>query len=278
MKTKKIALVFSLAVASYFFEPQFSCADESVPARITITVMAAGKEASEVMLPVGVHGDINFKGNHRDFDEEHAIYHLTGNAQIEIKIKGIGPITFIGDDITMKVEHLDSEKAKAITDLDAMGVTDQSIRMKATSGKLSSAEEALQEEIDKKNMARLASIINQFGWPGVRFAGASGSQNAFLVLQHADSDSQHKYLPILREAVARHDALADELALLEDRVRVNDGLQQLYGSQVKPRGSAMELYPIEDEANVDKRREAIGLESLAEYAKRFGITYKPITP
>jgi hypothetical protein len=38
----------------------------------------------------------------------------------------------------------------------------------------------------------------------------------------------------------------------------------------------MELYPIEDEANVDARRDAAGLEPLAEYLKRvFGIDYAP---
>ena len=37
----------------------------------------------------------------------------------------------------------------------------------------------------------------------------------------------------------------------------------------------LELWPIDDEANVDARRKAAGLEPLADYVRRFGLTYKP---
>jgi hypothetical protein len=267
--------VLSIAIIFKFLTLPTCYADESSPTRITISIVSAGKEISEVMLPIGIRPEVDIKGNHKDFDEEHSIYRVVGNAQIEFKIKSLGSLTFIGDELVVKIEHLDSEKTKAIADLEAMGASDQSIRMHAISGHLSSADAALQVSIDKKNMARLADIIKQYGWPGVRFAGASGSQNAFFVLQHADSENQHKFLPILRDAVSKNDALGSELALLEDRVRFEDGLPQIYGSQTKPNSSPMELYPIEDEANVDKRRAAIGLPPLAEIAKIMGFVYKP---
>lgn len=272
---KKLPLAFCFAIAYHFFVSPISHAEESAPVRITISVIAAGKEVSELILPIGVHAEIDFQGNHQDFDEEHSIYHLTGNAQIEVKTKDFGAMTLIGDEVIVKAEHLDADKARAIADLEAMGASDQSVRKKSLSAPLTSADWALQESIDEKNMARLADIIKKYGWPGVRFAGAAGAQNAFLVLQHADSDSQHTYLPLLREAVGRNDAVASDLALLEDRVRMSDGLPQLYGSQFRPNSSPMEFWPIEDEANVDKRRAAIGLEPLADYAKRFGIEYRP---
>ncbi len=34
-----------------------------------------------------------------------------------------------------------------------------------------------------------------------------------------------------------------------------------------------EFYPIEREANVDKRRASVGLEPLEQYAKYFGVDY-----
>lgn len=37
-----------------------------------------------------------------------------------------------------------------------------------------------------------------------------------------------------------------------------------------------DFHPIEDEANVDKRRAEIGLGPLEEYARLFGIEYKPV--
>jgi len=37
-----------------------------------------------------------------------------------------------------------------------------------------------------------------------------------------------------------------------------------------------EFFPIADEAHVDERRASVGLEPLADYAKGFGLEYKPV--
>ena len=34
-----------------------------------------------------------------------------------------------------------------------------------------------------------------------------------------------------------------------------------------------EVWPIEDEKNVNQRRDSLGLEPMEEYAKRFGLKY-----
>jgi hypothetical protein len=86
-----------------------------------------------------------------------------------------------------------------------MAGPDQLYRGRSATGNLSPEEWKKQNEIDAANMKRLAEIIDAYGWPGLRFAGAA-SQTAFLVLQHADHDSQRKYLPLLRAAVKRNDA------------------------------------------------------------------------
>lgn len=96
---------------------------------------------------------------------------------------------------------------------------------------------------------------------------------AFLVLQHADTGTQRKYLPLLRDAVRRKDALGSHLAMLEDRVRVADGKPQLYGTQLG--GAPLRFDPIEDEAHVDERRAGVGLPPMAEYARMFGASYTP---
>jgi len=69
----------------------------------------------------------------------------------------------------------------------------------------------------------------------------------------------------------------DKLALLEDRVLVREGNAQIYGTQLKrnQETGALELEPITDEANVDKRRAEMGMESLADYLKRFDLEYTP---
>ena len=47
---------------------------------------------------------------------------------------------------------------------------------------------------------------------------------------------QEDYLPVMREAVAEGKARAHELAMFEDRVAVNHGRPQIYGSQVDADG------------------------------------------
>lgn len=131
-----------------------------------------------------------------------------------------------------------------------------------------------QQPIDDANIARLRQIIHEHGWPGRSLVGDKGAGAAFLVLQHADYAEQKKYLPLLRAAAAAGEARREDLALLEDRVLTSEGQKQIYGSQLKQNEQGvLEFYPIEDEVNVDLRRQAVGLQPLAEYAKHFGIEY-----
>mgnify|MGYP001560728744 CR=1 FL=1 len=61
-----------------------------------------------------------------------------------------------------------------------------------------------------------------------------------------------------------------DVAYLEDRILVNEGKPQLYGTQFlegAPR-------PIKDPDHVDERRKSVGLESLAEGIKEHREFYK----
>ena len=58
-----------------------------------------------------------------------------------------------------------------------------------------------QQPIDQPNIARLAQIIEEHGWPGRSLVGDKGALAAFLVLQHAGHSYQKKYLPLVRAAV-----------------------------------------------------------------------------
>ena len=135
-----------------------------------------------------------------------------------------------------------------------------------------------QERLDKRNIRRLVQIINKYGWPGRSLVGKEGSLTAFLIIQHAELEDQKKYFPMLKEAVRRGEANQDYAALLEDRILMREGKKQIYGSQLhfNEVTKKLELWPIEDEENVDARRTSVGLEPLAEYVKRFGLEYKPL--
>ena len=135
-----------------------------------------------------------------------------------------------------------------------------------------------QERLDKRNIKRLVQIIDKYGWPGRSLVGREASLTAFLIIQHADLEDQKKYFPMLKEAVRRGEANQDYAALLEDRILMREGKKQIYGSQlhVNEVTKQLELWPIEDEENVDARRTSVGLEPLAEYVKRFRLEYKPL--
>jgi len=126
--------------------------------------------------------------------------------------------------------------------------------------------------IDAKNVARLVEILEAHGWPGSTLVGETACKSAFLVLQHADLATQKRYLPLLREATAAGEIETTALPMLEDRVRMREGRDQLYGSQlVHGEDGKPALWPIEDEAHVDERRASVGLPPLAEYLARAGL-------
>jgi uncharacterized protein (TIGR03067 family) len=131
-------------------------------------------------------------------------------------------------------------------------------------------------EVDRKNTAWLKVVVDKHGWPGKTLVGREGAQAAWLLAQHADQDRdfQKKCLPLIAEAVKKGEAQPTHLAYLTDRVRVGEGKSQLYGTQLRTEDGKTEPLPIEDEANVDKRRKEVGLGPLADYLKSFEALQK----
>jgi hypothetical protein len=134
-----------------------------------------------------------------------------------------------------------------------------------------------QTEIDNRLLKRVEEIIRQYGWPRKSLVGPEASLAAFLIIQHADYEYQKKYFPLINDAKNQGEIDPRHVALLEDRILMREGKKQIYGSQLKrnEKTGKHEMWPVEDEENLDKRRAAIGLEPIAEYLKHFGVTYVP---
>ena len=130
-------------------------------------------------------------------------------------------------------------------------------------------------EQDSINLVQVKAILDKQGWVGPRKIGAQANQALFLVIQHSDQATQDKYLPMMQEAVKKGDAQPSDLALLEDRIALGQGKKQLYGSQIGTNEATGKPYvlPLEDPANVDKRRAKVGLPPLNEYLKHFGFAW-----
>jgi hypothetical protein len=132
------------------------------------------------------------------------------------------------------------------------------------------------QELDRKHTARLKEIVAKHGWPGKSLVGTDGAHDAWLLVQHADLDRafQKRCLELMEAAAAKDEVSRQDFAYLTDRVLVGEGKKQRFGTQFKEEKGAMVPQPIEDEANVDKRRAAIGLPPLAEYKKTIEELYQ----
>lgn len=128
---------------------------------------------------------------------------------------------------------------------------------------------------DSLNLLEITRILDTRGWLGASVVGKKGNSTLFLVIQHSDQKTQEKYLPMMRNAVAKGNAMASSLALLEDRVALGQGKKQVYGSQIGFFQASGENYvlPLEDPDNVDKRRAEVGLNKLEEYVSYWGMTW-----
>jgi len=128
--------------------------------------------------------------------------------------------------------------------------------------------------VDMSNTSRIKEIIREHGWPGPNLVGHDGTAAAWLLVQHSTIEFQREMLPIVKEAYTAGTLSGGNYALLFDRVLVNEGKAQVFGSQGKWNDGVLGLHPIEDEVNVDKRRAEVGLGPLSEYLERLREVYQ----
>lgn len=124
------------------------------------------------------------------------------------------------------------------------------------------------EEIDRDNTARLRAIVSEHGWPTRSLVGADGAKAAWLLVQHADlaPDFQRRCLELM-QAAPEGEVARDHIAYLTDRVAVNSGQPQVYGTQFHSVGGKLVPRPIRDPQAVDARRANMNLSSLGIYTR-----------
>lgn len=132
---------------------------------------------------------------------------------------------------------------------------------------------ALMNETDSINILIIDSVLKQYGWLSPLQVGQRASAAPFFVIQHSDIKYQEAYYPMMLAAVQRGELEASRFAMLVDRIRVRNGLPQLYGTQLSwdRENNKWKFDEILDAEHVDEHRASVGLEPLAEYGKNFGI-------
>lgn len=189
-------------------------------------------------------------------------------------VLGFFAVTTFGQE-TQKAASAQSFNQSLKAELEAIYDSDQKIRKQLDPANVASSMELIHkmEADDAENLKKIKAILDKHGWLGPDQVGPKASEAIFLVIQHADIETQEKYLPIMRVAVKEKKARGSSLAMLEDRVRIGRGKMQIYGTQLKlnQQSHKYELSPLEDPKNVDKRRAEVGLGPLADYLAKWGI-------
>ena len=122
------------------------------------------------------------------------------------------------------------------------------------------------QRVHRENAEALAELIEAHGWPGVALVGRDGCRAAWLVAQHAIATPvlQRWFLTCLRQAAEAGEVPRRQWAMLEDRVRFNEGRPQRFGTVLDWNDAGELDCALEDPADVDSRRRAVGLPPFAE--------------
>lgn len=133
----------------------------------------------------------------------------------------------------------------------------------------------LKNLLNKQNQKELDSLVEVYGFPKLSIYGYTICKAAFMVVQHADTYYQNKFLPTFNQHLQHNEIEKPNYAIFIDRLLINQGKKQLYGSQIKTNADGShELFPIDDPSNVDSRRKEMGMIPLKEYLSYFQVSSK----
>ena len=165
-------------------------------------------------------------------------------------------------------------RAKIDSLLCDIGRKDQEVReewAKVATGSVTQ-EEAIKyalkmEETDSANLASVSNILDTYGWP----SGLSDAANKaiFLVIDHSDLKTMNKYIGLFRDAVEKGYIQMNDLVTMEDRMLMNEGKPQKYGTQAyslaEDGKTVIYIWPVEDPNKLDELRKSVGLIPIEEY-------------
>ena len=154
-------------------------------------------------------------------------------------------------------------------ELQAMLREDQEVRQRWMQDQ---SNQTIRDEVralSKKHVARLDAIVAEHGWPGRTLFGHNGMTAAWTIAQHGGAEVLGRMLPLMYEAVRRRELDESLYATSLDRVLVQRGMKQMYGTQFDVDAATGKCEPmaVEDPEHVDERRLRAGMPTLAEYTK-----------
>jgi hypothetical protein len=126
------------------------------------------------------------------------------------------------------------------------------------------------ERASAEHIKQLRAILARGGWPGISQVGEEAARAAWLIAQHAgavDAEFQRTCANLLGDTVAAGDGNPEQLAALLDRVELEAGREQLFGTHLEQvdDGDWAPIRGISDPVETDARRRRLGLKPWADY-------------
>ena len=128
---------------------------------------------------------------------------------------------------------------------------------------------SFKDSVYRSHQKRLNEVFKKYGFPGFSLVGENGSNNFWLLTQHADFNPQFQQnvLEKMKVEVDKENADPSSYGLLVDRVNLNTGKKQIYGTQLTYNLEICQAYPkkLADSVTVNERRKSIGLGPIEIY-------------
>jgi hypothetical protein len=149
-----------------------------------------------------------------------------------------------------------------MADAPPLGATERAILIARLGGAL--------VERDHANTEWLKEIVAKQGWPTISQVGETASQQAWLIVQHADAQPafQLRALRLMEPLVARGEVSRRNYAYLYDRVMLKIAGRQKYATQMTCTDGRRVPLPLEDEESLVRLRREAGLEPLSDYLEQ----------
>ncbi|XLS27944.1 DUF6624 domain-containing protein [Flavobacteriaceae bacterium M23B6Z8] len=133
------------------------------------------------------------------------------------------------------------------------------------------------EEQDNRIESEFIEIIEKYGWLGISQVGRLANTAQFSIMQHSSIKTKKKYAPLMKKSVLIKESQPMHYARLIDRILINDGKPQIYGTQTtRDKKGKLVFFEIEKPEFVNKRRKEIGLSGIENFAKEKGIEWNTV--
>jgi len=130
---------------------------------------------------------------------------------------------------------------------------------------------------DSLNYFILKDIFKKYGFPNYDLVGQEGSNNFWLLVQHQDRHPtfQDSILAKMKIEVDSNKASSVNYAYLVDRVKVNTGQKQVYGTQMELNTEQTSYVPksVIEPDKLNERRASIGLGTIESYIEIMNTRY-----